>query len=187
MDYCTEARSSPAAVSSPTRSSTGTVINGSQQQYLVRNSSIGGWSNGVWNQVFAGVAGRAGRRRFPTSRRRPYTTLATNPAEPREALPVHRRDRRLPRLRPVAPARLRRARPGRTVRRPAGRSRVELLHRQAIGRRQTINSALLEGKNLLFTPGVYDVDQTIKIKRADTVVLGLGIATLDRRRTAPSR
>jgi len=28
------------------------------------------------------------------------------------------------------------------------------------------------------TPGVYNVDRTIKVKRADTVVLGLGFATL---------
>ena len=43
---------------------------------------------------------------------------------------------------------------------------------------QTINNALARGQNLLFTPGVYAVDQTIKVKRADTVVLGLGFATL---------
>src|SRR6266516_7543870 len=43
---------------------------------------------------------------------------------------------------------------------------------------QAINNALAQGKNLIFTPGVYDVDQTIKVKRADTVVLGLGMATL---------
>ena len=43
---------------------------------------------------------------------------------------------------------------------------------------QTINNALAKGQNLLFTPGVYAVDKTIKVKRADTVVLGLGFATL---------
>ena len=43
---------------------------------------------------------------------------------------------------------------------------------------QTINTQLARGKNLLLTPGVYDVDQTIEVKRADTVVLGLGFATL---------
>ncbi len=41
-----------------------------------------------------------------------------------------------------------------------------------------INSALAQGKNLLMTPGVYDVAQSIAVKRADTVVLGLGLATL---------
>jgi hypothetical protein len=32
--------------------------------------------------------------------------------------------------------------------------------------------------NLLLTPGVYDVGRTITVKRADTVVLGMGLATL---------
>ena len=44
--------------------------------------------------------------------------------------------------------------------------------------RQAINNALARGKNLIFTPGVYQLDRTIKVKRADTVVLGLGFPTL---------
>jgi hypothetical protein len=43
---------------------------------------------------------------------------------------------------------------------------------------QEINNQLARGKNLILTPGVYSVGQTISIKRADTVVLGLGYATL---------
>ncbi|NEE52614.1 coagulation factor 5/8 type domain-containing protein, partial [Streptomyces sp. SID8455] len=42
----------------------------------------------------------------------------------------------------------------------------------------TINQALSQGLNLLFTPGIYHVDQTINVNRADTVVLGLGLATI---------
>ena len=42
----------------------------------------------------------------------------------------------------------------------------------------TINRALRRGKNLILTPGVYHLDRTIEVTRADTVVLGLGIATL---------
>jgi len=41
-----------------------------------------------------------------------------------------------------------------------------------------INSALAQGKNLLVTPGVYDIARSIAVKRADTIVLGLGMATL---------
>ena len=41
-----------------------------------------------------------------------------------------------------------------------------------------INAALAAGKNLLFTPGVYHLNQTLKVTRPDTVVLGLGLATL---------
>ena len=33
------------------------VINGSQQQFLVRDTKIGGRSNGVWNQVSSGTVG----------------------------------------------------------------------------------------------------------------------------------
>ena len=43
---------------------------------------------------------------------------------------------------------------------------------------QSINNALSRGQNLIFTPGVYDIDKTINVKRADTIVLGLGMATL---------
>jgi hypothetical protein len=52
------------------------------------------------------------------------------------------------------------------------------LHRQADDSVEKINSALAQGQNLLFTPGVYNLDRTIKVKRPDTVVLGLGFPTL---------
>ena len=41
-----------------------------------------------------------------------------------------------------------------------------------------MNTALAHGKDLLITPGVYHLDQTLNVTRADTVVLGLGLATL---------
>src|SRR6202040_661611 len=34
------------------------------------------------------------------------------------------------------------------------------------------------GKNLILTPGVYNLDQSIQLTRPDTVVLGLGFPTL---------
>jgi hypothetical protein len=43
---------------------------------------------------------------------------------------------------------------------------------------KTINTELARGKQLLLTPGVYDVDRSISVKRSDTVVLGLGVPTL---------
>jgi hypothetical protein len=56
LDYCT-AGPQFASGGFISDSQTGFIINGSQQQFLVRDSSIGGWSNGVWNQVFSGVKG----------------------------------------------------------------------------------------------------------------------------------
>ena len=42
----------------------------------------------------------------------------------------------------------------------------------------TINAALAAGKNLLLTPGVYHLADTLHVTRADTVVLGIGLASL---------
>ena len=41
-----------------------------------------------------------------------------------------------------------------------------------------INAALAGGQDLLFTPGVYQINGTINVTNPDTVVLGLGLATL---------
>ncbi|MCM1283021.1 MAG: sialidase [Roseburia sp.] len=44
---------------------------------------------------------------------------------------------------------------------------------------ETINAALAGGKNLLLTPGVYRLDAPLCVEQADTVVLGMGLATLE--------
>jgi hypothetical protein len=43
---------------------------------------------------------------------------------------------------------------------------------------KTINTALAKGKHVLFTPGIYKVTGAIEVKKANTVVLGLGLATI---------
>ena len=43
---------------------------------------------------------------------------------------------------------------------------------------KAINAQLARGKHLLLTPGIYDVDRSIDVKRPGTVVLGMGHATL---------
>src|SRR5205814_7107524 len=41
-----------------------------------------------------------------------------------------------------------------------------------------MNAALSGGKHLLLTPGVYHLKETLQVTRSNTVVLGLGLATL---------
>ncbi|WP_194244229.1 adenylyl cyclase [Nonomuraea phyllanthi] len=174
MDYCT-AGPQYASGGFIADSRLPTVTNGSQQQWLTRDSEIAGWSNGVWNQVFSGVAGAPDESGFPNP---PYTTLDTTPvsrekpylfADARGGLNVR------------VPSARRNARgitwadgmtPGRTlplrdffVARPSDPVRV-------------INSQLARGKHLLLTPGVYDIARSIEVRRPNTVVLGLGHATL---------
>src|SRR4029453_9656229 len=75
MDYCTAGPqfASGGFIADPNLPFT---INGSQQQWLTRNSVVGGWSNGVWNQVFSGVEGAPDDAAFPNP---PYTPLAETP------------------------------------------------------------------------------------------------------------
>jgi hypothetical protein len=42
----------------------------------------------------------------------------------------------------------------------------------------TINRALGTGKNLILTPGIYQLNQTLQVSRPDSVVIGLGFPTL---------
>jgi hypothetical protein len=42
----------------------------------------------------------------------------------------------------------------------------------------TINAALGQGKNLMFTPGIYQLEAPVQVSRAGTIVMGLGLSTL---------
>jgi hypothetical protein len=178
MDYCT-AGPQYASGGFIADSHTGFVINGSQQQFLVRDSSIGGWSNGVWNQVFSGVLG-APPQSFSTTPfdPPPYTTLDASPVtRERPFLYVDSSG-----VYSVFVPAVRHDSSGTTWSSgPSAGSSIPLddffLARPSDGAKD-INNALARGLNLIFTPGVYHLDRTIDVKRADTVVLGLGFATL---------
>jgi hypothetical protein len=151
------------------------VINGSQQQWLIRNSEIGGWSNAVWNQVFAGVVGAPSDADFPNP---PYTTFDTTPlSREKPYLFVDAKGRYNVRV-PSA----QRNTSGVTWDEGITAGRTIPLRDFFVARpsdsERDMNKALARGDHLLLTPGVYDIDRTISVKRANTVVLGLGHATL---------
>ena len=173
MDYCT-AGPQFASGGFIADSVTGDVTNGSQQQYLVRNSSIGAWSNGVWNQVFSGVDG-APATSFPTP---PYTTLDTTPlSREKPFLYVDAKGK----YRVFVPSAHKNSsgttwedgdQPGRSL------SLSKFFVASPSDSMREINRALRAGKHLILTPGVYDVREPIRVERENTVVLGLGLATL---------
>jgi hypothetical protein len=173
MDYCT-AGPQYASGGFLADSQTGPITNGSQQQFLVRDSSIGSWSNGVWNQVFAGVQG-APAQSFPNPT---YTTLATDPAS-REKPYLYLDSAGhyavfVPKARTNSTGTTWAdgATPGRSL--PLSSFYVARPSDSVL----KINIELALGRNLLFTPGVYSIDRSILVLRPDTVVLGLGLATL---------
>jgi hypothetical protein len=174
MDYCT-AGPQFASGGFIADSTTGFVINGSQQQWLTRNSAIGGWSNGVWNAVFAGVEGAPSDDSFPNP---PYTTLDATPVSREKPFlfidEAGRYNVRVPSTQVASSGPTWRdgMTPGRTI--PI----TDFFIAKPTDSVQVINNQLARGLNLLLTPGVYDVGQSIAVRRADTVVLGLGHATL---------
>jgi hypothetical protein len=177
MDYCTAGPQYASGGYLGDSALNGSVVNGSQQQFYVRDSSVGGWSNGVWNQVFSGTIG-APPQSFPTP---PYTTLATTPAsreKPFLYIDATGKQRVfVPSARTDSAGTTWQAGP------TAGRSLPlsDFFVARPSDSVQEINAQLARGRDLLFTPGVYDVGRSIRVKRPDTIVLGLGIATLTAR------
>ena len=157
MDYCT-AGPQYASGGFIADSNLPFVINGSQQQWLIRNSQIAGWSNGVWNQVFAGVEGAPSDASFPNP---PYTTLDTTPvSREKPYLFIDGKGKYNVRV-PSAQTNTRGITWGDGM--TAGRTipLSDFFVAKPSDSVQTINSQLARGMNLLLTPGVYDVGKSI--------------------------
>ena len=150
------------------------VINGSQQQFFVRNSNLGGWSNGVWNQVFSGVVG-APAQSYPNQT---YTTLASTPVSREKPYLYEETNGKYS---VFVPAVQRNSTGTSWANGPTAGKAVPIDH-FFIASPTTpvaeINLALLFGKDLILTPGVYALKEPIIVERPDTIVFGLGLATL---------
>ncbi|GGU82751.1 hypothetical protein GCM10010178_86600 [Lentzea flava] len=145
----------------------------SQQQWYTRDSNYGSWDGGVWNMVFSGTPG-APANTFPSP---PETTLATTPVSrdvPYLYFEAGKYRVFLPSLRTNASGAswINGGTPGTSL--PMSQFYVVKSGDTA----STINAALAQGCNLFFTPGIYHVNQTINVTRPNTVVLGIGYATI---------
>ncbi|MFI7120004.1 chitobiase/beta-hexosaminidase C-terminal domain-containing protein [Amycolatopsis sp. NPDC049868] len=146
----------------------------SQQQWYTRDSSYGSWDGGVWNMVFSGTSG-APANTFPNP---PETTLGTTPVS--RDVPYLYLDGSgkyrvfLPSLRTNAsgPSWANGGTQGSSL--PMSQFYVV----KAGDTASSINTALSQGCNLFFTPGVYHLNQTLNVTKANTVVLGVGYPTL---------
>ena len=152
------------------------VLNGGQQQFFTRNSNIDDWSNGVWNQVFLGDNGAPATNFGPGSSQ--YTNLPSarvSEEEPFIYTDASGADRVfVPAVQhnSVGPDYASGTTPGYSV----------SIRRFFIANPSTpvrsINAALAGGQNLILTPGVYYLPRAIEVTRPNTIVLGLGFATL---------
>jgi hypothetical protein len=153
----------------------GNVGSGTQQQWISRNSEWGSWTGANWNMVFVGVLNPPQGEwpsppytkvdRAPIVREKPFLQVDTSgrwsvrvPSLSKDSKGITWRDGSTP-GEAISLNRFYIARPG-------------------VDTAASINAQLSRGMNLLFTPGIYDLDDAIRVTRPDTVVLGLGFATL---------
>ena len=149
------------------------------QQFLVRNSTIGGAAgcpNGLWNMVYSGVQGAPAP--VFTGQCQQNTVLPASPVTEEEPflftdssgnynvfVPAVQHGSSGPSWAGGQVA-------GTTL--PLSKFFVASPSTPTLA----ITAALALGKDLILTPGVYNLNQPIVVSRPGTVVLGLGLATL---------
>ncbi|WP_434391326.1 fibronectin type III domain-containing protein [Melittangium boletus] len=151
------------------------VVPASQQQWLSRNSKWASWNNAVWNMVFVGSVNTPSGATFPEP---PYTVVDRTPIIREKPYPYFSNGQYyvfVPALQTntqgiswaSGPT------PGQSL--PISQFYIA---RPETDTAATLNSALTQGKHLLFTPGVYKLNDALRVKNANTIVLGLGVPSL---------
>jgi hypothetical protein len=177
FDYCSGPGFSSGGFIADSQFAGGAVINGSQQQFIARNSNLDVWTNSVWNQVFCGDNG-APKQDFGGTDGNQFTTLASCPVTEEEPFLYTDSQGNFNVFVPAVqhsssgPTWVGGSEAGTSI--PLSKFFVASPDTPA----SAMTAAMAQGKNLILSPGVYNLDQPIVVPHPDTVVLGLGLATL---------
>jgi len=155
----------------------GNVDSGSQQQWFSRNAQWGAWKGANWNMVFLGVSNPPPGR-WPDP---PYTVIdKTQVIREKPFLCVNEDGRffvHVPSLNTNGTVGITwdsETTPGVSL--PIDQFHIARPDRDNAA---SLNSALNSGKHLLLTPGIYHLNESIRVTRPRAIVLGLGYATLE--------
>ena len=153
----------------------GTLEHGGQQQWFNRNTKAASFNGTSWNMVNVGCSGARGGNdtiqdtivaQTPESAERPYLICDDN-NDFSVIVPAYKEN--------TSGISWQNA--------DDGSKKLSIdnfyIAKPGVDTADTINAALKSGKNLIFTPGVYRIDKAIEVTNANTVVLGLGYATLE--------
>lgn len=155
----------------------GQIFSGSQQQFFTRNSQMSSWNGGNWNMVFVGDSGAptddsaylASHHTVVSSsaalREKPYLTINSD-GKYSVFVPSSTNNTQ-------GPSWTNGSTPGTSL--PISKF---FIAQPGNCTAKSLNQALSAGKNIIFTPGVYHLSEALNVTNADTVILGLGIATL---------
>lgn len=164
----------------------GAVEAASQQQWFTRNSSIQGWKGGIWNLVFVGVDGAPPASpqnlRPPAPNTPPSPVISDIPEAPISREKPFLYLDKAGAFRVFVPALERNSKsitwqtgnpPGKSL--PLNRFFLAKPSMTAA----EMNQQLGAGKNLILTPGIYHVTEPIRVTHRNTIVMGLGLATIE--------
>lgn len=147
----------------------------SQQQWLSRNDIWASWSGAVWNMVFVGISNPPSGK-WPSQQ---YTIITNTPlVREKPYLYVDSNTNffvMVPNLRTnsLGTSWANGQTPGVSL--PIGQFYIAHPGTDNSG---SINTALNLGFSLIFTPGIYQLTNSILVTRPDTIVFGLGYPTL---------
>lgn len=149
---------------------------GSQQQWLSRNCNWKTWMGANWNMVFVGTEeGRTPQGTWPAV---PYTDVEETPLIQEKPFLIYDEEAGyqvyVPEVRENAA--------GVSWQSGAAGEKIPIsefyVAKAGYDTAETMNAALAKGKHLLLTPGIYELDEALLITNPDTIVLGMGLATL---------
>ncbi|HUE36079.1 MAG TPA: hypothetical protein VMO20_01710, partial [Candidatus Acidoferrum sp.] len=160
----------------------GTVSSITQQQWMSRNDVWGSWSGGVWNMVFVGVS-NVPSGSWPSP---PYTAITNTPLVREKPYLMESNNNFV-----VMAPNLETNSLGITwANGPTPGTAIPIsqfyIAQAGVDNAGTINAALNAGQNLILTPGVYDLTNSIIVTNRDTIVLGMGYPTLVPAKGIPS-
>ncbi len=149
---------------------------GTQQQWLSRNCNWKQWMGKNWNMVFQGIEpGKSPEGTWPAV---PYTDAGATARIQEKPFLVYDKQEGFAVYVPEARTNASgvswtKEHAGETI--PLSAFYVA---KAGVDTAETMNQALEEGKHLFLTPGIYDLDEPLQVKKEGTIVLGTGLASL---------
>jgi hypothetical protein len=152
----------------------GTITSGPQQQWFTRNTDMGKWVGSNWNMMFVGVNGMP-EENWPE---KPFTKISETPVireKPWLTCDKNSFNVKIPSIKynSKGPSWSDQSEPDRTI-----ALKKFYIVRQGSDDAASINAALKKGKNILITPGRYFLKESLQVTRPNTVIMGIGLATL---------
>lgn len=154
----------------------GTISSGSQQQYFLRNTNMGNWNGGNWNMFFLGDVNPP----TETWPERPFTVVDETPViAEKPYLVVDSNGNfavRIPKLKTGGCKGIswETLEPQGTIL-PIDQFYIAKAEKDNAA---SINKALKNGKNLILTPGLYHLENSLEVTKPGTIVLGIGLPSL---------